>query len=118
MKNTVIAVFLFCLAAPAQRRPQAEVDTLVSPEVHADRRVTFRLRAPQASEVTVRGEWMPAQTREKLTKAEGGVWSVTLGPLPPDIYSYSFTVDGVTAIDPRNPEVKLGVRSSNTSVLL
>jgi enterochelin esterase-like enzyme len=102
-------------AAVFGQRPPQEPDTLISPEVHADRRVTFRLRAPQAQEVTMRGEWM--QAPEKLVKDEQGVWSLTLGPLEPDIYSYSFTVNGVPALDPRNPEVKLGVRSSTSSVL-
>ena len=98
-------------------RPAQEVDTLVSPEVHADRRVTFRLRAPKAAEVTLRGDWMPGQAREKLVKDEQGVWSVTVGPLQPDTYSYSLSLDGVAILDPRNPRVKLGVRSSTTSVL-
>ena len=100
----------------AQRRP-AEVDTLVSPEVQSDRRVTFRLRAPKATEVTLRGDWMAAQTRETLTKDNQGVWSVTLGPLEPDVYTYSFSIDGVTTIDPRNPLVKLGARASTSSML-
>ena len=99
------------------RRPPADTDTLVSPEVQADRRVTFRLRAAKAGEVTLRGDWMPAQTREKMTKDESGAWSVTVGPLAPDIYSYSLSIDGVTTIDPRNPNVKLGARASTSSVL-
>ena len=45
------------------------------------------------------------------------MWSITLGPLDPDVYSYSFSIDGVTALDPRNPGVKLGSRSSTSSVL-
>lgn len=111
-----IFLVLMSVAALAQRPPVA-VDTLVSPEVHADRRVTFRLRAPKAGEVTLRGEWMPAQTRESLVKDDSGVWSVTLGPLDPDLYSYSFSIDGVTTIDPRNPRVKLGSRTSNASLV-
>ena len=47
------------LAAPAP-------DTLVSPEVLADRRVTFRVRAPKASEVTFFGDWMPTGAQEKM----------------------------------------------------
>ncbi len=108
---------LIAVSASAQRPPAEPPDTLVSPEVHPDRSVTFHLRAPKAGEVTVRGDWMPSQTREKLTKDNSGVWSVTLGPLAPDLYTYSFSIDGVPAIDPKNPLVKLGVRSSTSSMV-
>ena len=56
--------------------------------------------------MTVSGE-LGGQTAT-LTKGEDGVWSATIGPLPPDIYAYSFNVDGVTALDPRNPNTKYG----------
>jgi enterochelin esterase family protein len=71
---------------------------LVSPEVGSDRRVTFRLRAPNAREVevTLAGKRLPLQ------KDDQGVWSVTTDPLDPDIYTYSIVVDGATIIDPSN----------------
>src|SRR5688500_16768132 len=65
-----------------------------SPEVSPERKVTFRIQAPKASDVTVRGDWMTGPA-EKLAKDDNGVWSVTLGPLTPDYYSYAFNVDGV-----------------------
>src|SRR5262245_17408815 len=77
-----------------QRTPTPN-DTLVSTEVLSDRRVTFRIYAPKASEVTLRGDWMETPAPVKLEKDEKGVWAVTVGPLAPDFYSYSFTVDGV-----------------------
>ena len=46
-----------------------------------------------------------------LTKGDNGVWSVTIGPLAPDIYTYTFNVDGVTALDPRNANTKYGYGS-------
>jgi enterochelin esterase family protein len=89
---------------------------LRSPEVLADRRVTFRLAAPRASEVRVTCECVDgAQT---LQKDAAGVWSVTLGPVEPDIYEYEFTVDGVTMLDPRNEKVKYNGRPSTISSLL
>ena len=94
--------------------PQA--DTLVSPEVQADRRVTFRVRAPKASEVTLSMDFMPPNTREKMTKDAEGVWSVTVGPLDPTVYIYSFNVDGVTMADPVNPNIKLRARTSASMV--
>ena len=61
-----------------------------SPEIGADQRVTFRLRAPNAKEVAVSvgGKRLPMQ------KDEQGVWSVTSDPMAPDIYTYSLIVDG------------------------
>ncbi len=79
---------------------------LVSPEVKADRTVTFRFRAPNAKEVTLIGE-LDGKTYP-MTKDEAGIWSVTIGPLGPDVYNYQFNVDGVIAMDPVNPAVKLG----------
>ena len=43
-----------------------------------------------------------------MTKGDNGVWTVTIGPLAPDIYTYAFNVDGVTALDPRNANTKYG----------
>jgi 1,4-alpha-glucan branching enzyme len=97
--------------------PQAQpADTLVSPEVRPDRRVTFRVRAPKAGEVTLSMDYMPAGTRETMTKDSEGVWSVTIGPLDPTVYIYTFTVDGVTMADPVNPNIKLRARTSASMV--
>ena len=85
-----------------------------SPEVQADRTVTFRVRSPKATEVTVSGEW-PGGAKA-MTKGDNDVWSVTVGPLEPDIYGYSFSVDGFRALDPMNPGVK-PMRSPTTSLL-
>ena len=60
---------------------------------------------------------MPTETREKMTKDGKGVWSITLGQLPPSIYLYSFTVDGVTIADLVNPRVKLRARTSASMVV-
>jgi len=79
---------------------------VVSPDVSADGRITLRLLAPDASEVTVSGE-LDGRSYE-LTKGENGVWSVTIGPLPPDIYTYTFVVDGLRILDPRNANTKYG----------
>jgi len=79
---------------------------IVSPEVKADRTVTFRFRAPNAEQVTLIGE-LDGRTYP-MTKDESGVWSVTVGPWAPDVYNYQFDVDGVIAMDPVNPSVKLG----------
>lgn len=100
------------------RGPQ---DNLVSPEVHADRTVTFRVRAPHASEVTLTGDWMavpetPTGGTIKMTKDEAGVWSVTSPPLEASMHLYFFTVDGMAIADPVNPRLKLRTRTSASLV--
>lgn len=109
----------FAFAQPAQRQPTPN-DTLKSPEVLADGRVVFRIYAPKASEVTVGGDWIGQGlgTGGKLTKDDKGVWSITVGPLPADFYSYSLTVDGVRTLDPKNAFIKQGVNSVDNMFFL
>ena len=108
-------------AAPARpqpafaRRQPTPNDTLKSTEVAADHKVTFRVYAPKADEVSVSGDF---GTGGKLTKDERGVWSITVGPLTPDIYSYTFTIDGVRTIDPKNPVIKQGISSLESMFML
>jgi enterochelin esterase-like enzyme len=92
---TLIATGLSVTPLLAQERPR-----IISPEVQADRRVVFRLWAPLASDVQLSGDWMGRQPPVKLAKSDDGVWSATLGPLAPNIYTYGFLVDGVRASDP------------------
>jgi enterochelin esterase-like enzyme len=75
---------------------------LRSPEVLADGKVTFRLRAPNAAEVTLNGDW-PAGRGIKMMKDDQGVWSTTVGPLAPELWNYTYSVDGVGTLDPQNP---------------
>jgi len=117
-------IFFWCLTWTAAPQGMAQVPeraptgpmrergpALVSPEVLPDHRVTFRVQAPKASEVTLRGDWMEGVASQKLAKDDQGIWSLTIGPLVPDFYSYSFTVDGVKTLDPRNATVKQGISS-------
>ena len=87
---------------------------LVSPEVHPDETVTFRLWAPDAREVKLNSEGeesVPGATQEHvmaamkgvpMTKGADGIWSATVGPYPAGAYRYTFTLDGVSTTDPKN----------------
>ena len=114
-----IAALLFSMAATAQQswvnevhNPQANTEGLapmgarvISPEVHDDHTVTFRLYAPNAKEVVVRGTMFTGGMEAKsatMTKDDKGVWSVKAGPFVPDVYTYTFSVDGVSFVDPAN----------------
>jgi len=78
---------------------------IVSPEING-KTVTFRLLAPNASSVKLQGNWMPGQGWEagtaELKKDASGIWSFSKSDFIPDIYTYSFIVDGVKANDPNN----------------
>lgn len=74
---------------------------VVSPQVLPNKKVTFRYLAPSAKEVRLAGSQFGA-ANVPMAKDSIGIWSVTVGPIKPDIYPYSFTVDGVTVMDPAN----------------
>jgi enterochelin esterase-like enzyme len=93
-------------AAPAPGGRGGRGPAVVSPEVGADKTITLRYLAPNATSVVASGELDGKP--HPLAKGENGIWSVTIGPLAPDIYTYSFNVDGVVALDPRNVNTKYG----------
>ena len=103
---------LLSAQGPAPAGRGAAPPAINSCEIRADRTVTFRLRAPEATDVKVSGDFVPAA--QALQKAEDGVWSVTLGPLNPAIYSYNFRINGVSVLDPVNPMIKRGERTSES----
>jgi len=93
-------------AVPAQEK-------FVSPVVHPDRTVTFTLRAPQATAVTIQGAWRPDHL-SPLAKGPDGTWSFTTEPLKPSVYNYWFVVDGAVVMDEGNSYVR--IRTVGTSV--
>lgn len=99
---------------PAFRMPFA----LKSAEILPDNSVTFRLLSKDASSVEVSGDWMPGfGTSVPMVKNDTNLWTLTVGPLKPELYSYTFLIDGIRVIDPNNPLVKRdGTR--NESMLL
>ena len=91
-------------AAPPPRGRGPQGPQVISPEVFADRRVTFRILAPKAQAVRLSGGDIPGNGRgAEMTKDTNDVWQVTLGPIGPGAYRYNYNVDGVPVIDPRNP---------------
>jgi len=75
-----------------------------SQEVLADRRITFRVYAPNAQAVRLSAGDVPnVAAVAQMTKNEAGIWETTAGPVEPGAYRYNFVVDGVTVIDPASP---------------
>jgi enterochelin esterase-like enzyme len=114
--------FLFLLLAPETWHPAPSLDAqqqapppiIISPEVGADRRVTFRFRDPNAKEVKVALEGRKDPIA--MTKDEQGVWSATTDPLEPDFYGYSFVADGVGLTDPMNSLTKPNLLFASSEV--
>jgi enterochelin esterase family protein len=101
--------------------PGARPTDPATPVLTADNHVTFRIRAPKATEVWVSTNLGPADPKPAGTvkdqpgmwnvpmqKDASGLWTVTVGPIPPEIYRYVFLVDGVRTLDGSNPSVKPG----------
>lgn len=94
--STLFLMIGFASVLQAQQRPPA----ISSPEVHADNSITFKYFSRTAKRVSVSGEFLNAAV--PLKKDTSGVWSVTIPPVTPDIYPYSFWVDSVQIADPNN----------------
>jgi enterochelin esterase-like enzyme len=109
----IIAMLLGAAAFSQERNAEGQMmrpQRPRSPEISADGKVTFRLSAPKANEVLVHnssGGWCvwPEGADVAMKKDDQGVWSVTIGPLKPEFYTYTIVVDGVQALDPSNPMI-------------
>ncbi|MEO8352858.1 MAG: alpha/beta hydrolase-fold protein [Chthoniobacteraceae bacterium] len=75
-----------------------------SPEIVGRESVTFNVRAPNAEEVSLRGQW--SKDPIPMTKDDGGVWSAKVEPAPVGVWEYSFSIDGVNGLDPLNADLK------------
>jgi enterochelin esterase-like enzyme len=90
-------------APPAFRMPAR----IISPEILPDNKVTFRVYAKNAQKITVSGEWQTGPGgAEELVKNDTGLFVFTSGPMKPELYAYTFTVDGVRTIDQNNVQVR------------
>lgn len=107
---TYIRVLLFSIAVlvgiQLNAQPMPGLSATVSPVVLPDHRVTFTLNAPKASEVMVM--FGSDMTKYPMAKDDKGIWSVTIGPVTPELYTYAITVDGLKILDPLNPELQGG----------
>ena len=111
---SLAAVSVLSAQAPAPPAGAAQASgPLVPHEVLPDRRVTFRLNAPKASQVALNFQAWNTKP-QPMTKNEKGVWSLTVGPVEPEIYSYTFLVDGVRTPDPLNTLDMNGTQLSAT----
>jgi enterochelin esterase-like enzyme len=111
---TLLFVALLGITSNAQEA-LFRAQNIISPEIQEDNSVTFRLHAPNATAVQVTGDFLPSEKMDtpmgqmdgpgkaSLIKGENGVWEFKSRPLGPEMYGYSFVVDGLSTIDPNNP---------------
>ena len=111
---TIIITLSMVITASAQQSLFGG-EQIVSPEIHANNSVTFKVNAPNAKEVKLAGEWMPSEGwtpgLASMQKDENGIWSFTTETLEPELYSYSFVIDGFKTTDPNNPFIVRDVAS-------
>lgn len=96
----IIAVLIPAMAQP-QRGGRPAGPSSASPIVNPDNTVTFNLNAPEAKSVIISAQFAP---KTEMQRRDDGVWTITLGPVAPDIYPYCFEVDGIAVMDPQNPD--------------
>jgi enterochelin esterase-like enzyme len=102
LMRPILFAALLCISIVTTAQPPRG-PFIASPEIHKDKTVTFRYLAPQANIVRLSGQFQSAPVDMK--KDSIGIWSVTIGPIKPDIYPYSFIVDGVNVMDPSNVDL-------------
>ena len=118
MKKTFVCLtfaVMCCMGVQAQEK-LFQSASIQSPVVNADGTVTFNIFAPKAVKVEVTGDFLPTQTIEvpgmgkvdapgvaSLKEGQNGVWSFTTDKLAPEMYSYTFNIDGMKGVkDPAN----------------
>lgn len=117
MKKLILIISILFMAAITVMAQQAlwGGPEIVSPEIHENNSVTFRVQAPNAKEVKLSGDWMPAESwvpgSVAMEKDDKGIWSFTTEILAPELYSYSFNIDGFKTTDPGNPFIVRDVAS-------
>lgn len=92
--------YLMCMIISVNATLAQRASTLNSPEVNTDHSITFRYYSRTAQKVTLRGEFLKGPVG--MTKDTSGIWSITVPPVKPDMYPYSFMVDSVEIADPNN----------------
>lgn len=106
MKLKSILAVVFCtvaIIAQAQQNIGFRAEKIISPQVNSDNTVTFRLKAPKAKSVSVKGDWEANDGVGTMKKDKEGLWEYTTPVLPSEMYTYRFDIDGVIGLDPHNP---------------
>jgi enterochelin esterase-like enzyme len=114
-RTLITIVSSLCLVPAVNINAQrSSAPPILSPVVHPDRTVTFNLRAPNAKQVELSGQFI--RGNQPLKADASGLWTITVGPVEPNLYPYSFIVDGVSVADPGNQDIFPNERFKNSLV--
>ncbi|MDH6303654.1 enterochelin esterase-like enzyme [Parabacteroides sp. PF5-5] len=129
-KISILAVVLLISVTSFAQQALWGGSQIISPEIHENNTVTFRLRAPKAVKVEVTGDFLPTQKIDtpygefdmpgiaELKENKEGIWEYTTPEaLASELYSYTFIVDGLRMNDPSNIKMIRDV-ASITSVFI
>jgi len=114
-KQTTLAIFLLLCISSFGQQALFGGQNIISPEINPNNTVTFRLQVPKAQKVQITGDFLPTEKIDTeygkfdkpgtvdLKEGKDGVWEyTTTESLKPELYSYSFVVDGFKTTDPNN----------------
>jgi enterochelin esterase-like enzyme len=107
IRNTIPWRLLFvcaflCIGHFVISQPSRE-PLFASPQINSDNTVVFRFFSPSAKDVKLNVQFERANV--PMAKDTSGVWSVTVGPVKPDMYPYHFVADGIRVADPKNSAI-------------
>ena len=104
MKKVLLAACAACLSLQVVSQENLWWKTPVnSPEINKNNTVTFRLKAANATKVEVVGDFLSKDEKAEMKKINNDVWEYTTPKaLAPELYSYSFMMDGIKISDPSN----------------
>lgn len=105
---------LACLSISPLMTLTASAQAVTSPEIRPNRSVTFRYYAPAAKEVMLFCEALDQP--QPMQKDQQGTWIFISKPIDPDIYIYSYVVDGQHVLDPANPVIKYNLFASENQL--
>lgn len=100
---SLIILLTAAITAAAQQNVGFRQGVTTSPEVNADKSVTFKVNAPNADNVAVYGDWAQDKGYGQLQKNAEGIWEYTTPVLPSEMYTYRIIIDGIPGLDPSNP---------------
>jgi len=110
----LVVLLLSILCLPTSHLRAQQFQSIISPDINSQHCVTFRLLAPTATQVGLQGQFL--QGIQPMTKDSKGIWNVTLESVKPDIYEYTFIVDGLQVVDPSNSWLKVWLRNAKNLV--
>lgn len=119
--NLITLILMMSVISTFAQQSLFDGQEIISPEIKKDNTVVFKVQAENAKEVKLTGDWMPADGYAAgsviMEKDDKGIWTYTTAILEPELYSYSFIIDGFKTIDPNNAFLVRDI-ANNTNIFI